>query len=129
MATTLFLMINVDGLVGHHETPNEQLIYAAIDEAFIRIVWRAYDGLAPQIKTSVDYDRIPGSFLDGFQQLMDQCFHSDGFCVESPSATIRSRSATRSSFYTTNCGCRWNSAASFRSTATKKGEPDAFASW
>ncbi len=23
--------------------------------------------------------------LDGFQQLMDQCFHSDGFCVESPS--------------------------------------------
>ena len=23
--------------------------------------------------------------LNGFQQLMDQCFHSDGFCVESPS--------------------------------------------
>ena len=23
--------------------------------------------------------------LDGFQQLMNQCFHSDGFCVESPS--------------------------------------------
>ncbi len=23
--------------------------------------------------------------LHGFQQLMDQCFHSDGFCVESPS--------------------------------------------
>ena len=23
--------------------------------------------------------------LDGFQHLMDQCFHSDGFCIESPS--------------------------------------------
>ena len=23
--------------------------------------------------------------LDGFQQLMEQCFHSDGFCMESPS--------------------------------------------